>query len=102
LLGYQSKLVVITAVSSHANQMNAAYKQVYTSLLFLTARSQWVKANRFVCESRLNQSSPWRGHDLVVVAEIEGHKRLESTRWYALPTKEASLDLLLLLLFSGR
>ena len=27
-----------------------------------------------------------RGHDLVLVAEIAGHKRLETTRRYSLPT----------------
>lgn len=29
-----------------------------------------------------------RGNDLVLVAEIVGHKRLETTRWYSLPAVE--------------
>ncbi|MHC4610674.1 MAG: tyrosine-type recombinase/integrase [Planctomycetota bacterium] len=28
------------------------------------------------------------GHDLVLVAEIAGHKRLETTRRYSLPTEQ--------------
>jgi integrase/recombinase XerC len=28
-----------------------------------------------------------RGHDLVLVAEIAGHKRLETTRRYSLPAE---------------
>jgi hypothetical protein len=36
-----------------------------------------------------------RGHDLVLVAEIAGHKRLETTRRYSLPTegdREAAME----------
>jgi len=29
-----------------------------------------------------------KGHDLVLVAEIGGHKRLDTTRRYSLPAKE--------------
>jgi site-specific recombinase XerD len=36
-----------------------------------------------------------RGHDLVLVAEIAGHKRIETTRRYSLPTerdREAAME----------
>jgi hypothetical protein len=39
-----------------------------------------------------------KGHDLILVAEIGGHKRLEITRHYALPSlidKQRALDSLL-------
>ena len=65
----------------------------------LTVRRLGKGANVAVSAHRLRHSCLTnlvrRGHDLVLVAEIAGHKRIETTRRYSLPTerdREAAME----------
>ena len=65
----------------------------------LTLRRLGKEANVAVSAHRLRHSCLTnlvrRGHDLVLVAEIAGHKRIETTRRYSLPTerdREAAME----------
>jgi integrase/recombinase XerC len=65
----------------------------------LTLRRLGKEANVAVFAHRLRHSCLTnlvrRGHDLVLVAEIAGHKRIETTRRYSLPTerdREAAME----------
>jgi site-specific recombinase XerD len=85
--------------SETALLLNSHGQRLSIRSIDLTLRRLGEEANVAVSAHRLRHSCLTnlvrRGHDLVLVAEIAGHKRIETTRRYSLPTerdREAAME----------